>query len=236
MTAIVGDVKAKDVIPLLDEYFGQIPARTSPPPLRTEEPPQTAEKTVVLKEPSQPFYIEGYHKPGATSPDQPVFDAIDDIMSRGRTSRLYRSLVRDQKIAVATQSISSFPGEKYPNLWAVVAIPARGVSNQQVEEAIHAEIDRLKNEDVTDQELAKFKTRARADLIRSLGSNQGLANQLSNYQTLFGDWKELFHYLDRLNAVTKEDIRRVANETFKASNRTVAMFVTEKKPSQSASK
>jgi predicted Zn-dependent peptidase len=224
-TAIVGDVHAQTLIPILEKYFGRIPARPVPPVLRTVEPPQIAERTVVLEDPSQPFYLEGYHKPAQTHPDQPIYDAIDDILSTGRTSRLYRSLVRDKKLAIDVESFSGFPGEKYPNLWAVLAVPAFGVSNEQVQAALRAEIERLKSEDVTDEELAKFKTRSKANLIRGLRSNQGLANQLASYQRLFGDWRELFRYIDRLDKVTKADIRRVANETFQAPNRTVAMIV-----------
>lgn len=224
-TAIVGDVKAAALIPILEKYFGRIPARPAPPPLRTVEPKQIAERTVVLEDTAQPFYLEGYHKPAQTHSDQPVYDAIDDILSNGRTSRLYRSLVRDKKLAVDVQSFSGFPGVKYPNLWAALAVPAFGVTNQQVQAALREEIERLKREDVTDEELAKFKTRAKADLIRGLRSNAGLAEQLAEYHRLYGDWRELFRYIDRLDKVTKADIRRVANETFQAPNRTVAMIV-----------
>lgn len=231
-TAIVGDVHAQALIPILEKYFGRIPARPAPPPLRTVEPPQIAERTVVLEDPAQPFYLEGYHKPAQTHPDQPVYDAIDDILSNGRTSRLYRSLVRDKKLAVDVESFSGFPGEKYPNLWAVLAVPAFGVSNEQVQAALRQEIERLKREDVTDEELARFKTRSKANLIRGLRSNQGLANQLASYQRLYGDWRELFRYIDRLDKVTKADIRRVANETFQAPNRTVAMIVNREAKKQ----
>jgi predicted Zn-dependent peptidase len=224
-TAIVGDVHAETLIPVLEKYFGRIPARPAPPPLRTVEPPQIAERTVVLEDPAQPFYLEGYHKPAQTHPDQPVYDAIDDVLSNGRTSRLYRSLVRDKKLAVDVQSFSGFPGEKYPNLWAVLAVPAFGVTDQQVQSALREQLERLKTEDVTDEELAKFKARSKASLLRSLRSNQGLASQLAEHQRLYGDWRELFRYIDRLDRVTKADIRRVAAATFQSSNRTVAMIV-----------
>ncbi len=226
-TAIVGAVKAKEIIPVLDKYFERIPAGSRPTELRTVEPPQTAEKTIILKDQAQPFYLEGYHKPGATHPDQVIYNAIDDVLSRGRTSRLYRSLVRDKKIALTVQSFSSFPGMKYPNLWAVYAMPARGITNDQVRDAIRAEIDRIKKEEVSDEELARFKTRDRADVLRSLDDNMGLAGQLATYQVLFGDWRELFHYLERVDKVTKADILRVANATFVDANRTVGMIVTD---------
>jgi len=234
VTAVVGSVKAKEIIPVLEKYFGRIPSRDKPPELRTVEPPQTAERTVVLKDAAQPLYLEGYHKSSVKHPDEVVYDAIDDILSSGRTSRLYRSLVRDKKIAMTTASFSAFPGIKYPNLWAVYAFPARGATNEQVRDAIRAELDRLKKEEVTDEELNRFKTRARASLIRSLDDNQGLANQLATYQAVFGDWRELFRYLDKIEKVTKGDIKRVANETLKESNRTVGMIVTEQPAADAA--
>jgi len=227
VTAIVGDVVASDLIPQLEKYFGRIPAGEKPAPLRTVEPPQIAEKNLVLREQAQPVYVEAYHMPAATHADQPVFEVIDDILSSGRTSRLYRKLVRDERSAVQVGSYSNYPGGKYPSLWLVLAIPAQGVGNETIAAAIGPEIERIKTELISDEDLTKAKTRARANLIRSLGSNQGLANQLAAYQTLFGDWRELFRQLDRLDGVTKEDVQRVAAKTFTESNRTVAMIVTD---------
>ncbi|HEX5757693.1 MAG TPA: pitrilysin family protein [Thermoanaerobaculia bacterium] len=234
ITAVVGHFDADALVPMLEKYFGRIPAGPAAPPLRTVEPPQIAEKRIALEDPSQPFYLEGYHKPASTHPDQAVYDAIDDVLSNGRTSRLYRALVRDKRLAVFVASFSGFPGEKYPNLWAVYAVPARGIGNRQVEEAVRVEIERLKSEDVSDEELAKFKTRAKADLLRRLGNNQGLAIQLATYQRLHGDWRELFRSIERLDKVTKADIRRVANEVFKDVNRTVAVIETVAPPPQPA--
>jgi predicted Zn-dependent peptidase len=234
ITAVVGDIDADTLIPILEKYFGRIPAGPPPPPLRTVEPPQTAEKRVVLQDPSQPFYLEGYHKPASTDPDQAVYDAIDDILSNGRTSRLYRALVRDKRLAVFVASFSGFPGEKYPNLWAAYAVPARGVGNEQVQAAIHEQIERLKTTDVSDEELTKFKTRAKADLLRRLSNNLGLAEQLASYQRLYGDWRELFRSMDRLDKVSKADIRRVANAAFTPANRTVAIIETVAPPAPPA--
>lgn len=227
VTVVVGDVDPQRVIALAERYFGRVPAGDPPPPLRTVEPPQIAEKVVRLTDPAQPFYLEGYQKPGYTHPDQAVYDAIDDILSNGRTSRLYRRLVRDDKIAVGTASFSGFPGNKYKNLWVAYAVPAKDVTNEQVQAAIREEIEGLKTEPVTDEELERFKTRAKADLVRSLRSNQGLANQLAEHHLLFGDWRALFRTIDAIEKVTKEDIQRVARQTFVPTNRTVGMIVTE---------
>ena len=230
VTAIVGAIDPETLIPLLETYFGRIPAGPKPPALRTVEPPSIAEKIVTLKDRAQPFYMEGYHKPAATHPDQPVFDAIDDILTNGRTSRFYRSLVRDKQIAVDAGAYGAYPGEKYPHLWVAYAVPARGVSNETVQQALREELDRLKTEDVTNEELAKFRTRAKASLIYSLKSNLGLAMSLTDYHTLFGDWRELFRYIQRFDRVTKADIRRIAKHTFVESNRVVAQIETMPPP------
>ncbi|MBW4043696.1 MAG: insulinase family protein [Acidobacteria bacterium] len=222
VVAVVGDVKAAEVMPMLEKYFGRIPAGPKPEEMTTVEPPQTAEKSVILREPTQPLYLEGYHRPDYRDPDDAVYDAIQDIFSNGRTSRLYRSLVRDQQIAADAEGFTDFPGNKYPRLFAFFAEPNQGHTPAEMRAAIHKEIDKLKTTDVSDEELAMFKTRARADLLRGLGDNQGLATQLAIYQLRYGNWQELFNQLKRIDAVTKADIRRVANKTFVASNRTYA--------------
>jgi len=230
VTAIVGDVKPETMIPILEKYFGRIPAASVPPPIRTVEPPSIAEKIVILQDPSQPLYVEGYHKPPVTHPDQPVYDAIDDILTNGRTSRLYRSLIRDKRIAVSVGAYGEYPGDKYPHVWMAYAVPGRGVSNQTVQQALREEFDRLKTQDVSDDELARFRTRAKAGLVRALDNNLGLAMHMTDYQMLFGDWRELFRSIEKLDQVTKADIRRVANTMFQSTNRIVGMIETVPPP------
>jgi hypothetical protein len=100
-----------------------------------------------------------------------------------------------------------------------------------VGDAIHVEIERLKKEDISDDELKMIKTRAKANLIRGLADNEGLATQLATYQTRYGDWRELFRTVDRIDNVTKADIRRIANETFVDTNRTVGVIENAGAPS-----
>jgi predicted Zn-dependent peptidase len=225
--AVVGDVKAAEALPVLEKYFSKIPGGPKPEEMTTIEPKQFAEKTVAIREQTQPFYIEGYHRPDYHDPDDAVYDAIQDILSNGRVSRLYRSLVRDQQIAAEAAGFSPFPGEKYPSLFAIFAVPVPGHTPAQMSDAIHKEIEKLKTTDVSDEELAMFKTRTRADLLRGLANNQGLANDLVEYQTRYGDWRELFLQLEKVDKVSKADIRRVANEIFVPSNRSEAWIETE---------
>jgi predicted Zn-dependent peptidase len=233
VVAVVGDVKSADAMATLEKYFGRLPKAPAPDPLRTIEPVQKAERTVVLHEQSQPVYLEGYHRPAITDPDDAVYDVMEVLMSEGRTSRMYRSLVRDKKIAANAAGFSGFPGRKYPSLFTFFVITTPGHTPQEARTAIEEELMKLKNEDVSADELAAVKTRVKAGLLRQLDSNSGLALQLSIAQTLFGDWRELFRSVDRIDKVTPADIRRVANATFQQSNRTIG-YIDNSKPAAAA--
>lgn len=230
VVTVVGDVKAAQAMPIIEKYFGRLPTHPKPDERTTTEPPQNSERRVVLQDASQPVYLEGYHRPDFRSADDAVYDAIADLMSNGRTSRLYRALVRDKKIASDSAGFSGLPGSKYPHLFAFYAVPLPGHKPDEMGDAIHAEIERLKKEDISDEELQMIKTRAKANLIRGLDNNEGLAAQLGIYQARYGDWRELFHSVDRIDKVTKADIRRVANQTFVPTNRTVGIIETVAPP------
>lgn len=222
VVAVVGDIDTTTALPMLEKYFGRIPAGPKPEPMATIEPPQNAERTVVLHEATQPIYLEGYHRPDYLDPDDAVFSAITDIFSNGRTSRLYRTIVRDQHIATEAEGFSGFPGVKYPGLFAFFAVPMSGHTADEMGPAIHKQLELLKTTDVSDAELERFKTRARAGVLQRLGDNETLASELADYQTRFGDYREIFRELQQTDAVTKADIRRVAQTTFVDDNRTVA--------------
>jgi predicted Zn-dependent peptidase len=189
---------------------------------------------VVLHEKSQPIYLEGYHRPPVTDPDDAVYDVIQVLMSAGRTSRLYRSLVRDKKIAANAQGFNGEPGQKYPSLFTFFAITTPGHTPSELTAAIGQELERLKTEDVSAEDLQSVKTRVKANSLRRLDSNSGMALQLAAAQTQLGDWRELFRQIDRIDRVTAADIRRVANQTFTISNRTIAYIDNSPAPQKSA--
>ncbi|NLT65362.1 MAG: insulinase family protein [Acidobacteria bacterium] len=226
IVAIVGDVQPARVKELAARYFGRIPGKPEPEAVETVEPRQIGERRVVISDPAQPFVLVGYHKPGINHEDDAVFDAITDIMGTGRTSRLYKSLVKEKRISVEASGFQGMPGVKYPGLFLFYSVPARGHTNEENLKAIYEEIDRLKNEQVTAEELEKAKTRARASLIRQLDSNQGLAQQLAFFETITGDWRNLFRQLERIEKVTAQDIQRVAQTYFRPDNRTVGFIET----------
>jgi len=130
------------------------------------------------------------------------------------------------EIAAFAGGFSGVPGAKYPNMFVFFAISTPGHTPEEIRDAVHAEIARIQKEDITDEELAMIKTRAKADLIRKLGDNEGLAFELGGAQALYGDWREVFRQVDRIEKVSKADIRRIANTTFVESNRTIGISET----------
>lgn len=224
---LVGDVDPKEAVRLGELYFGRIPAGSKPQPVWTVEPPQDGERRVEVEAQSEPVLFVGYHKPDINDRSNAVYDAITDILGTGRTSRLYKTLVRDKRIAAAASAIPGFPGQKYPNLFLFFAVPTPGHTNAECEQAIYDEIEKLKKEPVSTEELERVKRRLRANLIRQLGSNVGLSAQLAFYQVVTGDWRNLFRSVDAVDRVTADDIQRIAQTVFTKKNRTVGQLVLE---------
>ncbi|MBD2292471.1 insulinase family protein [Anabaena sphaerica FACHB-251] len=225
--AVVGDVNPDEVKRLAQTYFGRYQAKPKAQAKITPEPKQTATREVTLELSSQPWYFEGYHRPGVTDPDNAVYDIIGSLLSNGRTSRLYKSLIETQRIALAAQGLSGFPGEKYPNLMLFYALTAPGHTVDDLAIALGKEIARLKTEPVSETELQRVKTQARAGLLRSLDSNMGMAQQLLEYEVKTGSWRNLFKQLDDIASVTPADIQRVAQATFTPENRTVGKLLSK---------
>lgn len=224
--AVVGDVDPTEVKRLAQIYFGRYKARPEPPQVTAVEPPQTEARAVTLKLPSQPWYFQGYHKPAMNNPDRSVYEIMGSILSDGRTSRLYKSIVEQKQIALTAQGFSGFPGDKYPNLMLFYAMTAPSHTVEEVAEALNAEIERLKTEPVSDEELERVKTQARAALLRSLDSNSDMASLMLEYEVKTGSWKNLFQQIDQIEAVTAQDIQRVARSTFIPENSTVGRLLS----------
>ncbi|NEQ45365.1 MAG: insulinase family protein [Leptolyngbya sp. SIOISBB] len=223
---VVGDVDADEVQAMSEAYFGRFQARSLPAEVTIEEPPQTEPKSFTLELPTEPWYLEGYHRPSLTDPDHAIYGMIEGILIRGRTSRIYKELVEDQQIALDIGGFSGFPGDKYPNMLILYGITAPGVETDQIADEIHQQLDRLKTERVSAEELDRVKTQARAGLLRQLDSNSGMAALLAEYEAKTGSWRNIFTELQEIEAVTAEDIQRVAQATFQPENRTAGKLLT----------
>jgi predicted Zn-dependent peptidase len=219
---VVGDLNPDEALPLIRKYFERIPSQILPPPLRTVEPEQIGERRIQVVAEAQPQLIIGFHKPNPRHPDDVVGEVIDSLLTSGRTSRLYKRLVEEERTAAEVSSSNGFPGERYPNLFVIFATPRHPHTAEELEKAIGQELDRLKSEPVSEQELKKVKNQIQTDFLRKLNSNSKLAYWLSYGQCLFGDWRYLSERLQSYERVTAEDVRRVAQKYFVAPNRTVA--------------
>ncbi len=224
--AIVGDVDPDEVIKLAKKYWERIPAAPRPNELATVEPEQKGERRVILEDPAQPFFAVAWHIPQGTHKDWPAIEAAMDYLGQGRTSLLYKNLVKDKKIAAQVGAFPGYPGNKYPCLALLYALPSAGHTNEECEKEIFIEVEQLKKQLLTVEEVDKIKARAKAQFINQLTNNLGMAGQLASYQNTYGDWRELFKELDKINAVTPEDIQRVMNKYFTDKNRTVGYLNT----------
>lgn len=223
--AIVGDVNPAKAKTLAQEYFGRLAKAPLPPPVTTEEPEQVGPKRVEVESPSQPIEIIAYHRPDQYDKDDPVFDVVSSVLSEGRTSIIYRDLVRDKQLAVAAGAEATFPGGKYPGLFFFYLVPAMGHGVEEGQKELDSVLADFETNKIDDAALARVKTRTRANLIRRLDNNEGLAQLLADYYANYGDWRKLFTEIDEIDKVTAEDVQRVAKQYFVPSNRTIALTV-----------
>jgi predicted Zn-dependent peptidase len=227
--AIAGDVNPAQAKLMAEKYFARLPKGPEPPRVRTVEPRQDGTKRLAVTSPAQPFLLMSYKRPDQYSKDDVALDVLNDILSDGRTGIIYKEMVRDKQIALGAESISSFPGGKYPSLFLFFVAPSAGHTVDENEKAIDEIIERLKKQPVEAEALQRVKTKLRAALIQKLDSNPGLASELATYQANFGDWRKLFTELDEYNQVTAEDVMRVAKTYLVESGRTVAYTIAPQK-------
>jgi predicted Zn-dependent peptidase len=225
VAAIIGDIEVEETIRLVERYFGALPKRELPPGVGTREPAQKGERRVVVEQDAEPQLLIGYHKPTLPHHDDFVFDVIDSVLSRGRTSHLYTKLVKELKLAASVSTWQGDPGARYDNLFVVEATPRSPHTPAEVETAIYEEIERLKTEPVSERELQKVRNQIHADFVRRLDSDFGLASQLAYFQAVAGDWRYVIESMREIDKVTAEDVQRVASKYLAQENRTVATIV-----------
>jgi predicted Zn-dependent peptidase len=218
---LVGDFKTAELKPLLERYFGRIPAgKTEPPPIVTMEPRQGAEKRFNAEAETSPTVRIWWHGVPFVHKDRSALDLLTDVLS-GRTGRLYKGLVLGKQVANEAEGSVDF--KKYDGSVQIEAVVKDGKQPQDVEDAIDAEIERLIKEDVPADELQKVKNQAKANAYRRLSSPTFIMFQLLIYEGL-GDWRYINSYADEVDKVTAGDLKRVAAEHLTRENRTVGIF------------
>lgn len=226
VVAIVGDVDPGQVLRWARKYLGSQPRGDDPPRVLAREPEQRGERRVEILWDAEPSLRMGWHVPSATHADAPAVALLSSLLTGGRTSRLYRRLVQQDRLATGVFA-SLGPGDRYPQFFQLDASPRAPHTVAEVEEAIHEEIARLAAEGPTETELVRVRNQIEAGRVRRLQSNLGLAFQLAESSTLFGDWRVTFQLPERLGSVTPEEVRRVATTYLTRRNLTVATLRRE---------
>ena len=222
--SVVGDINPQKTLKLIDQYFGRIPKNNSLPATIPAEPPQTEGRKVDVLFDANPSMIIGYHKPTAPAAEDYVFDVLETILSKGRTSRLYAKLVLQMQIADSISVHNGMPATRYPNLFAIWARPRHPHTNDELLAAIFHELENIKNYPIPDKELTKAKNQLKMDYIKSLDSNSELASILSYYELLLGDYRYISNYVSHVDKVTAIDIQAVAVKYLVDENRTIAVL------------
>jgi predicted Zn-dependent peptidase len=229
IVAIVGDINADSMKAWATRYFADIPAGTPHQPVVTQEPPQRGERRIQVEYDANPTVLVGYHVPGTRHPDAPALAVLSQILTGGRTSRLYQRLVIRDRVAAQVSS-SQQPGQLYPRLFMFNGVPIAPHTTEEVEKAVYEELERIQREPPTEAELQKVRNQIEANSIQRLSSNFGLAFQLSNSEALWYDWSQTFRDQAAQARVTAADVQRVAKQYFSPTNRTVGTLVRPPKP------
>ena len=223
----VGDVKAEEVIALAKKYLEPIPRHDPPPPVRTVEPEQKGERRVVLNKAAQlPLQMFSYHVPRTDSPELYALEVLSNVLTEGRSSRLYRRLVDRDQLAINVRGGVEFSLDPGQMVFSVQ--PRSGVDPAKSEQAFVEEIERVRSAGISAEELQKAKNQLLADFYRELKRISGKANLLGQYEVFLGDYRKLLTADKELEKVTAEEVQNVARRYLGPKNKTVATLIPEK--------
>ncbi len=221
---LAGDLEKDELLKEIEKGFGTIPKGENPLPGKNREIPQNGERRIIVKrEASLPWLLIGYHVPNYPDQDSVVLEVIATLLSHGKSSRFYRSLVLEKKLALDVEADHSLLSRD-PHLFFISATATPGSDVRTLEQAIHGEIALLQSETMGDRELEKAKNQIAADFLFAQDSIFGQAMLLGQFEIVTG-WREIDAYLPSVQKVTPEDIRRVAKKYLTEVNRTVGILL-----------
>jgi predicted Zn-dependent peptidase len=220
---LAGDVQPAAAFALVERYFGRLPRRRPPAPVEASEPPQTGERRVTVRRQAElPALLIGWHGVRVLDPDRPVLDVVERLLVGGDSARLTEDLEREHELATGVDGNNSWGLD--PDLF-VVSVQARpGKTAAQLEARIDAVVRDFAAAPVPAEELRKAKNQLRAEFVRGLKTVSGKANQLGFFEAVFGDYRALFGLEAAWEAVTAEDVQRVARQYLVPSRRTVVVL------------
>jgi len=230
--ALVGDFDSAQAMQLITQYLGRVPkAEREVPRDIPKEPPQSREKRVTLQQPwPLPAVVVAYHITNDGNPDSYPLHIAAKLLSDGQTSRIYQKLVYEKQLAVAAFGSANLIED--PNLFYAVAIVQPGKSPQEVTDVLIAELDRLKNEPISDHELQRTKNQFARDYILGRESNQQKAQTLAHALVIHNDIKTADGEFDIFQNITIADVQRVARTYFRPENRLVLTLMPSGKAGQ----
>lgn len=222
---VTGDVNAEDVFAQTKKRFEKIKNKKEIPSVHQVEPKQDgAKRLVVYKESEVEMLAITYHIPNFQHKDQPALSAISEILSSGKSSRLYQSLVNEKRLA---NQIYAYNMENIdPGLFIFMSVCNPGVQAEAVEKEILAEIEKLQTTDVDKAELDKIKISTKADFIYSLESSSSVADLFGGYLAR-GDLEPLMTYEDNINALTPQEVQTAALKYFNETQSTTVILRKE---------
>ena len=220
---IVGDVKAEECLAKIRKYFESIPSQTAPPAVDVAEPPQKQERRLTLDDALArvPRLDVVYKIPPSTSADDEALGVLGTVLGGGRSSRFYEQIVRQKQLASTV--FAGRPESRGPNLFRITAMIVPGKKADEADEAVLAEIEKLKSGSIAEWEIEKARTSARRTLVGTLQSSLSRAIQLSQDALLFNDPNRLNTRAAKISAVTAADVQRVARQYLTRENRTIVI-------------
>ncbi len=228
---VVGDIKAETLLPTIKRLFEPIPRGPSPKQTLSPEPEQRGERRFFLKREAQvPFVMMGFRVPNYSSDDSYALDILESILSHGKSSRLYQSLVYDQKNALAVGAEYSVL-QTDPGLFYFYSVVNPGAKVEGVEEAIQREIVRLQNEPPSELELQRAKNQVEAARVFEQDSNFRHAMLMGQAESVGAGWRRIDQFVERIRAVTAKDVQRVAKQYLSQDNRTIGILIPLPPPS-----
>ncbi len=229
--SIAGDINKPELKKWIEKYFGEIPMGTKEmnrpklvEPVKHKEVRDTIYDNVQL-----PAVMMGYHTPAQGTPDSYAVSMLAQILSQGKSSRLQKSIVDEQQKAIFVGAFP-FPTED-PGMALMFGVTNMGVAINDLESAIDKEVEKAQTELITEEEFQKLKNQIESDMVSENSKVEGVAENLANYSVYYGDANLINTEIDRYLKVTREDIKRVANEYFRKDNRVVLHYLpkSEKK-------
>jgi predicted Zn-dependent peptidase len=226
VVVISGDVKFDEVKRLAEKYFQSIPSGPKLREVHTVEPEQRGERRIFVKrDVPTPYLLITFHVPQTGSEDYYALKLLSDILSKGSSSRLYKSLVEEQQLAIEIGTY--YPNAFDPTLFYFYAIANENVPASKLEKAIYEELNKIINEGIQEAELQKVKNQKLMEFYSLTQTINGMSNTIGTYELFFGDYKKLFSAPDEFKRIKKEDVQNVARKYFRKENRTVGILFTE---------